>query len=98
MSAGLLASTVTPGRTAPDVSLTTPAMPLACCAEAGVGRRSTDVRATTVVPITIVRTMDVSLVKEINVDQGLARKVETLGYYKIVCCHMSQRPIHSAGT
>ncbi len=30
MSAGLLASTVTPGSTAPLVSLTTPAMPLAC--------------------------------------------------------------------
>src|SRR5436309_2849247 len=34
MSAGLAASTVTPGRTAPVVSLTTPAMVAACCAEA----------------------------------------------------------------
>ena len=36
MSAGLEASTVTPGSTAPDVSLTTPAIPLAdaCCADA----------------------------------------------------------------
>jgi len=33
MSTGLAASTVTPGRTAPDVSLTTPAMAAACCAE-----------------------------------------------------------------
>src|SRR5688572_21237522 len=32
--AGLAASTVTPGSTPPDVSLTTPAMPLACCAHA----------------------------------------------------------------
>ena len=36
MRAGLAASTVTPGSTAPDVSLTTPAIPLAdaCCADA----------------------------------------------------------------
>src|SRR5262245_17954589 len=41
--AGLEASTVTPGSTAPDVSLTTPAMPLAdaCCAETAFGRSST---------------------------------------------------------
>ena len=32
ISAGLAASTVTPGSTAPDVSLTSPAIPLACCA------------------------------------------------------------------
>ena len=37
MSAGLEASTVTPGSTPPDASLTTPAIPLddACCADAG---------------------------------------------------------------
>src|SRR5262245_7125393 len=34
MRAGLAASTDTPGRTASDVSLTTPAMALACCAHA----------------------------------------------------------------
>src|SRR5437762_7396819 len=34
MRAGLVASTVTPGSTAPDVSLRTPAMPLVCCASA----------------------------------------------------------------
>src|SRR5678815_3240740 len=33
--AGLAASTVTPGIASPDVSRTTPAMPLACCALAG---------------------------------------------------------------
>src|SRR6188474_3005370 len=39
MSAGLLTSTWTPGSTAPDVSLTTPAMLL--CADAAAGSRST---------------------------------------------------------
>src|SRR5688572_5488137 len=34
ISAGLAASTVTPGSAPPDVSLITPAMPLACCAHA----------------------------------------------------------------
>src|SRR5262245_31492064 len=45
MSAGLDASTVTPGSTAPDVSLTTPAMPLAdaCCADANDGSSRTPV-------------------------------------------------------
>jgi hypothetical protein len=35
INAGLAASTVTPGRTAPDESVTVPAMPLACCADTG---------------------------------------------------------------
>jgi hypothetical protein len=35
MSAGLAASTVTPGSKAPELSRTSPAMPLACCAHAG---------------------------------------------------------------
>src|SRR5580765_5571290 len=34
MSAGLAASTETPGSTPPDASRTVPAMPLACCADA----------------------------------------------------------------
>src|SRR4051794_21842123 len=34
ISAGLDASTVTPGNTAPEESVTVPAMPLACCAHA----------------------------------------------------------------
>src|ERR671935_2440328 len=37
MSAGLDASTVTPGITAPDASFTTPAMPPAACAAANDG-------------------------------------------------------------
>src|SRR5215510_9173236 len=43
ISAGLAASTVTPGSTAPDVSLTTPAIPLACWAAAigGSDKRTT---------------------------------------------------------
>src|SRR5262249_38807527 len=40
INAGLAASTVTPGSTAPDVSRTTPAMPLACCADAADGSAS----------------------------------------------------------
>src|SRR5262245_49731028 len=40
MRAGLEASTVTPGRTAPDASLTTPAMPLISCADPGCGEPS----------------------------------------------------------
>jgi hypothetical protein len=39
MRAGLAASTVTPGKTAPDVSRMTPAIPLACCAETTAGSR-----------------------------------------------------------
>ena len=38
ISAGLAASTVTPGSTAPEASRTTPAMPLALCASAASGR------------------------------------------------------------
>src|SRR6266513_4143056 len=34
ISAGLDASMVAPGRTAPDESFTSPAIPLACCAQA----------------------------------------------------------------
>ena len=41
MSATLAASTVTPGSTAPDASLTTPAIPVpACCADAAVAASS----------------------------------------------------------
>src|SRR5262245_27561797 len=43
MRAGLLASTVTPGSTAPVVSLTTPA--IALCASAAVGASSTNANA-----------------------------------------------------
>src|SRR4030095_1212158 len=50
ISAGLDASTVTPGNTAPDVSLTTPAIPLAdvCCADATDG--SSNAHMTTMTP------------------------------------------------
>src|SRR5574341_2531642 len=40
ISAGLAASTATPGSTPPDESRTVPAMPLALCARAGVGKAS----------------------------------------------------------
>src|SRR5712691_7246756 len=40
IKAGLAASTVTPGSTPADVSLTTPAIPLACCADAVAGTRT----------------------------------------------------------
>src|SRR5438477_6906720 len=46
ISAGLEASTVTPGSTAPVASLTTPAIPLACCAEPTVGIEMTLRRTT----------------------------------------------------
>ncbi len=46
MSTGLLASTVTPGITAPVVSFTTPAMPLAC-AKAVPGSAAPSARLTT---------------------------------------------------
>ena len=47
IKAGLAASTVTPGSTAPDVSLTTPAIPLAVprCADATPGSSSADTRS-----------------------------------------------------
>src|SRR5918993_268920 len=73
ISAGLAASTVTPGRTAPEVSLTTPAIPLAaaCCADAAAGmrnaaevfretRRSAHRMMLRPTPPLVVRTMDVS--------------------------------------
>src|SRR4029077_17637514 len=41
---GLAASTVTPGRTAPDVSRTMPAMALVCCAAAGRGTSGMNAR------------------------------------------------------
>src|ERR1700719_1367288 len=40
ISAALEASTVTPGMTAPDVSLTTPAIPPAACADRPTGERN----------------------------------------------------------
>src|SRR6185436_18686896 len=46
INAGLAASTVTPGRTAPDVSLTTPAMD--ACAYAAAGTSTRDVIANTI--------------------------------------------------
>src|SRR5262245_42571699 len=45
MSAGLDPSTVTPGSTLPDMSRATPAMPLACCAEAVIGMNTMSTRA-----------------------------------------------------
>src|SRR4029453_16299223 len=47
MRAGLAASTVTPGRTAPVVSLTTPAMLLLLWAWVGEGRNTSTAKATT---------------------------------------------------
>src|SRR5947207_13114796 len=60
MSAGLEAATVTPGRTAPELSLTTPAIPLAvaCCAEAARGNSSAHMIAVRPTPTTLVLTMD----------------------------------------
>src|SRR6266550_1821216 len=45
MSAGLDASTVTPGSTLPDVSRATPAIPLACCADAAGAKARLNARA-----------------------------------------------------
>src|SRR5690348_5771590 len=53
MSAGLAASTVTPGRTAPDESRTTPAIPLPrCCADAADGKMTAHAAAMTETPRT----------------------------------------------
>src|SRR5262245_14172271 len=49
MSAGLDASTVTPGSTAPDASLTTPL--IVACAEATIGSNSTNPNAKITLPI-----------------------------------------------
>src|SRR5437667_8259321 len=59
--AGLAASTVTPGSTAPDVSFTTPAMPLACWAPAAGANTSIPARATKLRPASFLRTMIVLL-------------------------------------
>src|SRR6266852_3866119 len=57
--AGLAASTVTPGSTPPDVSLTTPAIPLACCAHVTDGNSTTQARATRLAPATLVHAFDI---------------------------------------
>src|SRR6266852_6776108 len=57
--AGLAASTVTPGSTPPDVSLTTPAIPLACCAHVADGNSTTQARATRLAPATLVHAFDI---------------------------------------
>src|SRR6266516_3170028 len=59
MSAGLAASTVTPGSTAPVTSLTTPAR-TPVCALAGAGRSASHASATRVIPKDILRVMDPS--------------------------------------
>src|SRR5262245_43887399 len=53
MSAGLLASIVTPGSTAPVVSLTTPAIAPACCADTGTANASATTVTTPNVPVTV---------------------------------------------
>src|SRR5688572_18499053 len=47
ISAGLLASTVTPGKTAPVASRTTPAIAPACCADTRAGNNSATTAART---------------------------------------------------
>src|SRR4029453_8057265 len=58
--AGLVASTVTPGSTAPDASLTRPAIPLAvaCCATAAGGASSAHTMTLTPTTTTLVRAMN----------------------------------------
>src|SRR5215468_3346849 len=56
MSAGLAASTVTPGSTAPEASLTTPAIPLAAACWAAVDGGRNSAHITTPKPTTV-RTM-----------------------------------------
>src|SRR5437870_2246455 len=51
IKAGLEASTVTPGNLAPDVSVTNPAMPAACCAHAAGESSRKHVRSLAVFPI-----------------------------------------------
>src|SRR5512138_2022784 len=60
ISAGLDASMVTPGSTAPDESFTSPAIPLACCAQA-VDASSTIATAATSRPKQRLRTIASSL-------------------------------------
>src|SRR5207342_2518159 len=57
ISAGLAASTVTPGRTAPEASLTTPAIPLAAACWARVARGTNSAHITRATPTTVVRTI-----------------------------------------
>src|SRR3954453_12792501 len=52
ISAGLDASTVTPGSTAPEESLTRPAMAPVACAEARAGKRSTQNRRAEIATLT----------------------------------------------
>src|SRR2546425_10557970 len=58
--AGLAASTVTPGSTPPEASLTTPAIPLAvaCCAEAAGDSSNTHMTTLRTTPTTFTRTID----------------------------------------
>src|SRR5436190_5935117 len=60
ISAGLDASTVTPGSTPPELSLTTPAIPLdvGACADAVTGNSSAHIMMLRPTPTTFVRSID----------------------------------------
>src|SRR5437762_8326650 len=57
--AGLAASTVTPGITAPDASRTTPEIPAACCADALEGNESTPASIATATLVRIMASLSV---------------------------------------
>jgi hypothetical protein len=60
MSAGLAASTVTPGSAAPDGSVTTPAIPLAAvCAKAAVAPTTIHVMVATITAAILLQRIDV---------------------------------------
>src|SRR5262245_9711840 len=77
MRTELLASTMTPGRTAPDVSLTIPAMPpLVCCANVAAGTVSNQTIAAAIRPTLYAPDM---LAPSENQDGNRARSAPTLG-------------------
>src|SRR5437667_597128 len=106
IKAGLAASTVTPGSTAPDVSFTVPAIPLAvpCCADAAPGSRSAHTTRTSPTPTTFVRSITSSFcdtrVPRISKSCAVAcyglNKLRSLALFLLrqqfpVQCHSSRR-------
>src|SRR3989442_793695 len=70
--AGLAASTVTPGSTAPDVSFTTHAIPLACCAHAAGANSTPPLKATKLMPARFLRLTHDSQLDRIGVNARVA--------------------------
>src|SRR5882672_11117834 len=76
MSAGLAASTVTPGRTPPEASRTTPAIPLACCALTVAGTSKLPISTRRPIPHTVCCRFDIAFSLWIQLDRYAGSDVD----------------------